>query len=756
MASHGHPGQIKKNSSSPNVVGLNANKAPSISSAKPRFRSRTGCWTCRRRKVKCDERGRNSETVAYGGPLSTASGCKRCEDSGRPCHGYGAHAPNRPLLHSYAASTPGDLANNSTPFYTLGNSTQEHPSNFPYFSHYMSASDSSPSIMSDLASWSRSSDSLKVAEQYPEQDLHAQHLRLASSTSAAAPNLASTPGTIHSHPHTLITPPLDMRRFSVPTYPTWHSSAQERHQANHHHPGDSRDSFYLHSAPRDVGNLNNDGIFQADGTIRDNIQETPFMNISLNTPLLHRSNGSNANFSSVRPHDPDMRPNTQSTNRPHLSSVDFGRPHTSSGVTLPHVNNTHLASSRNYRSPVFQHPEVISGIPESAYDSSVSPTTTHCSELGRNGWPDSMNGSNHSKLPLQPFNPTGPSLPGFHSPTMSKPLSPITQRTSASQDLSLLKPVSPIDASNACSLKPRYDFYSPSKGMPSDTHSRFPLSGANLHSPSHNGNFHGPPKMEYGAVSIDSHHLIGSDMKKQSSSTLEVNGGSKILIHPPSYVDSFESGMSQAIPDRKNSTSSSRSSLSTFDHGSSPHISLTGRPSTNHPCSPSDASSSSSPGSTTQLHQNHYHQPTMSKQSSSMNMFEVLQTNNHTNWNPMDAHVLQEPVNHEFSIHQGNHLSVNPKNDSSNDDSPVSTANSTFSCPGRNQYEAHGSPGILHHNTMIEEPAPSFSLIYKFPPPETPLPIIETSQHFSVDSSTHKGQMRIVRVSWIFEHKLQS
>ncbi|KAH9817948.1 hypothetical protein DFH28DRAFT_926148 [Melampsora americana] len=735
MASHGQPGQIKKHSASPNVVGLNANKAPSVSSAKPRFRSRTGCWTCRRRKVKCDERGRNSETVAYGGPLSTASGCKRCEDSGRPCHGYGAQAPNRPLLNPYGASTAGDLTAGSTPFYTLSHGTQEHPSTFPYFSNYMSASDSSPSIMSDLASWSRSSDSLKVGDQYSEQDIHAQHLRPVSSTSSAAQTLGSASGGIHSHSNTLITPPLDMRRFSVPSYPTWHSSAQERHQANQpHNSGELRDSYYLHPVPREVGNLNNDGIFQPDGTIRDTIPENPFMNISLNTPLLHRSNGSNGNFSSVRPHDPDIRPNTQSTNRAHPSSVDFGRPHTSSGVSLPHVHQTHPTSSRNYRSPVFPHPEVIGGLPEPSYNSSVSPTTTHCSELGRTGWPDSMNGSNHSKLPLQPLNPMNSSLPGYHSPTMSKPLSPINQRTSASQVVTLLKPVSPIDASMTCTLKPRYEFYSPSKGVPSDTHSNLTSAGSNLHSPSQNGNFHGTPKIEYGVVSIDHHHPIGSDMKKQSSSTLEVNSGSKILIYTPSYVDCFDAGMNQAIPDRKNSSSSSRSSHSTFDHDSSPHLSLTRRTSTNQPCSPSDASSSSSPGSATQLHQNHYHQPLMGKQSPSMNMFEVLQTNHHTNWNSMDAQVLQDPVNRELSIHPSNLVSVHPKNDTSNDDSPISTAHSTFSCPSRNQYEVHDSPGLLHHTRMIEEPDHSFSLIYKFPTPETSLPIIETSQHFSIDS----------------------
>lgn len=721
-------------------MGLNASKAPSISSAKPRFRSRTGCWTCRRRKVKCDERGRNSETVAYGGPLSTASGCKRCEDSGRPCHGYGAQAPNRPLLHPYATSTPGDIVTNPAPFYTLGHGTQEHPSTFPYFSNYVSASDSSPSIVSDLTSWSRSSDTLKVGEHYSEQDLHAHHLRPAFSTSSASPNLASASEAIHSHPHTLITPPLDMRRFSVPSYPTWHSTAQERHQANQHHtPGDLQDSVYFHPASREVGNLNHDGIFQPDGTIRDTIQENPFMSISLNTPPLHRSNGANGNFSSVRPHDPDIRPNTQSTNRPHLSSIDFGRPHTSSGVSLPHVNHTHPASCRNYRSPVFPHPDVIGGPPEASYNSSVSPTTTHCSELGRNGWSDPMNGSNHSKLPVHTFNPIGSSLPGYQSPTLSKPLSPLTQRTCASQDLKLLNSVSPIDASNTCPVKPRYEFYSPSKGTPSDPNSNFTSASADLHSPSHNGNYHGTTKVEYGAVSIDNHHPIGSDMKKQSSSTLEVNGGSKILIHPPTYVESFDTGMNQAIPDRKNSTSSSRSSLSTFDHGSSPHLSLTRRPSTNQPCSPSDASSSSSPGSTTQLHQNHYHQHTTGKQSPSTNMFDVLQTNNPTNWNSMDAQVFKDPLNGDFSMHQANIVSVNPKNDAGNNGSPISTANSTFSCPGINKYEAHDSPGILHHTRMIEGPEPSFSLIYKFPPPETPLPIIETSQHFPVDSLRQKG-----------------
>ncbi|KAH9828077.1 Component of the argr regulatory complex [Teratosphaeria destructans] len=59
----------------------------------PRSKTFTGCWTCRRRKKKCDERRPD---------------CLRCEQRGQECEGYGARLQWLPPLHDYHLTSAQD------------------------------------------------------------------------------------------------------------------------------------------------------------------------------------------------------------------------------------------------------------------------------------------------------------------------------------------------------------------------------------------------------------------------------------------------------------------------------------------------------------------------------------------------------------------------------------------------------------------------------------------------------------------------
>ncbi|KAG0140709.1 hypothetical protein CROQUDRAFT_52839 [Cronartium quercuum f. sp. fusiforme G11] len=734
MASRSHSGHIK-NSSSPNVVSLNATKAPSVSTAKPRFRSRTGCWTCRRRKVKCDERGRNPETVAYGGPLQTASGCKRCEDSGRPCHGYGAQAPNRPLLNPYAAPcNTGEMANGPTSFYTFNHNTQEHPASatLPCFSNYLPTSDST-SVMSELAHWGRSSGSPKSGEHHPGPESHSPHLNPTSSSASAAPLLASASATLHPVQASLITPPLDLRRYSVPSYPTWHSLTQERHQPSQYSNTTAfRNSCYLPNV-----NLNAGVFFQQDGSIRDSMPASSVSIINPDNPPLSQSNLSNMSFHNARTFDPNARPNTHSANRSHL--IDFGRPHTSSGVSLPHNNHNPQTHANSYRSSIFPPHEVVGGIPEVPYNPSLSPTMTNCSELGRTGWSDSICGNMvHSKVSGQSLNMIGPPHPGYHSPAISKVLSPVLHKTNAGQSPGYIKPISGTEIPNSSTPKGGYESFPSSTELQPDSNSNSTTGEPDLLQPTSRGSFQDESAtMEYISSISNSQNGGHVDMQRRLSSSIECEGGSRYPLHSRTYVGSFESDMKGAVPDRKASSSSSTSSISTFENGSSPHVSLSRRLSTNQACSPSNLSSASSPGSTTQINQHHIsssNQHPIGQHSPSMNVFEVFQHTNHAPWNSLEASTVQNPRDHEFSMNANEITPENVKTELIDDESPISTANSTFSCTGKSRYNSHGSPTNTHSHRMIDELRTPFPIVYKFPAQDSSLTLVDPSQHFSTES----------------------
>ncbi|KAJ5637752.1 hypothetical protein N7490_007631 [Penicillium lividum] len=56
------------------LVGMTEKSLPSVKTPKPRTKTFTGCWTCRARRVKCDDEQPH---------------CRRCRRSGWQCQGYG-------------------------------------------------------------------------------------------------------------------------------------------------------------------------------------------------------------------------------------------------------------------------------------------------------------------------------------------------------------------------------------------------------------------------------------------------------------------------------------------------------------------------------------------------------------------------------------------------------------------------------------------------------------------------------------------
>ncbi|KAI9619707.1 hypothetical protein H4Q26_014089 [Puccinia striiformis f. sp. tritici PST-130] len=315
MASTSHYGQIR-HSGSPSVIALSSAKAPSAAAAKPRFRSRTGCWTCRRRKVKCDERGRNPETVAYAGPLSSSSGCKRCEDSGRPCHGYGAQAPSGPLNTQYSSSNlHADPSLSSAPFYSFSSHAHEPAGNsIPY-----------------LATTSN-------LETEPEHQLRATH---------GAPYTALLGTDFNLSWRFLSSSIAPIERSSALSRPAPLFSAKLSHLAK---TNPTRNNSQYTS-----GGIVENGLFQS-STEYDHVdlEVRPLNNSSCasETP----QSGSHPNDSTVLPADP-YRP-LGSNDPPHhynhdlikteprSLSFEFGRPHTSSGVSSSY--DDHRESERQY------------------------------------------------------------------------------------------------------------------------------------------------------------------------------------------------------------------------------------------------------------------------------------------------------------------------------------------------------------------------------------------------------------------------
>lgn len=626
--------------------------------------------TCRRRKVKCDERGRNSDTVAYGGPLGTASGCKRCEDSGRPCHGYGAQAPNRPLLSPYPVPfNPGEAANRSTPLYTFSNYNQENAATLACIPNYLTTSGPS-SMLPELTQWNRSSKSLKGGEHHSGPQLQSSRLSSTSSTSSAAPVLASATTALHPAPAPLITLPLDLRRYSVPSYPTWHSANLEHHSSNQYYNTETfRNSFY-----------GNGDIFQPDGSIQDSNPADPLNNI-VNPNHSPISDSSAPNGPLQRSYDPDTRPNTHNPHRTHFASVDFVRPHTSSGISLLHANQPQHAQSRNYPSPIFPH-EFIGGIPDIPYNPSVSPTTTSCSEFGRAGWSESIGGNMHSTMSGQSLYTGAPPFPDYHSPVNSKELSPTIQRESVVQSPAFLKSVHSPEASRLSSLEVRNESYSPSIDLHPGTHTNAPRDPS-LHTISSKCSFRPPHSltMDSRASLTNSRDDGASKTQRSLSSAEDFKGRPPAPLHSESYVDSYELDMNRTMVDRKNSSSSS-SSLSALENSPSPRVSLPRGILMNQNCPPSSSSSSSSPASITQI--NHkLLSPTehsIAHHSPSVDLFEAWKQTSHTSWNAVDAPPPRDLQGHEFPIKINDDASTNVETEIIENNHLTSTSNSTFPC----------------------------------------------------------------------------
>lgn len=525
--------------------------------------------------MKCDERGRNADSVAYGGPLSTAAGCKRCEDSGRPCHGYGAQAPNRPQPHPYlTACSAAEMGNGSSKsFYQYTPSHQDRHLAPPQFStHYPPPTDPSPPMLSDIASWVGSSDVHNMNEHYSGgMELHSQHLRATSSAASENPILATQSPTLHSQPTSLATPTLDLRRYSVPSYPTWHTTTPYHHHSSvSPHAGDIMNSFHIQRASGEVGNLDLTGLYQPEGTILESVSNG---NHHLNMLDSHHPSfvAPKGSFHKLRPHDSQIRPVTQSAFRSNLASLDFGRPHTSTGVSLP----CHQAPSKNRRSPLFSPPDFIPTIPEPPpYNLCLSPTTVNLSEVGKSGWTDTINGVNSLQASAPCFNSVGSSLSGYNSPSISQSISPATiQRTGASPHPGSFKPLAPTEASTYSPHDVHYDYYS--NPLPPDVDSTFtkksdaPFNASSYNAPSPQSNM-----SLTNCRGITTSQIPNTDcIRRPSRSGAELTATS-VLNDPQNYP----SNTFKKCDTLSNSKDSSSSSTSSYHSGNencpSPHMPL--------------------------------------------------------------------------------------------------------------------------------------------------------------------------------------
>ncbi|PLW14785.1 hypothetical protein PCANC_18907 [Puccinia coronata f. sp. avenae] len=391
MPSSSHSGQIR-NSTSPSVVALNSAKAPSAAAAKPRFRSRTGCWTCRRRKVKCDERGRNPETVAYGGPLSTSAGCKRCEDSGRPCRGYGAQAPtpSGPVINQYpSGNLQADHLIRSAPFYSFSSHAHHDPVNpSASYSAATGSAEAAPCPVPHSIQWSQSFEQHLTGSQSISCGLQMSH----NGAPSSGPTSTSVGGASVAPLHTpsVHLPSVELRRYSVPSYPTWQRSSQ------------SRDNDQYSS-----GGLVGNHLFQP-STQYEKL-ETEVHPLATRTSCVSErlQSFSHPNDCTVLPTDPyhnlssnDLQPHYNHDLNEHEAKhlpFDFGRPHTSSGISSSFNDHQSLHSNPNaYHSPINPNAQVLESIGEAERQypdlASAVPSMTVSSDVASNVWSENPSG----------------------------------------------------------------------------------------------------------------------------------------------------------------------------------------------------------------------------------------------------------------------------------------------------------------------------------------------------------------------------
>ncbi|EFP85561.2 hypothetical protein PGT21_014121 [Puccinia graminis f. sp. tritici] len=554
MASTSHSGQVR-NSGSPSVIAVSSTKAPPAATAKPRFRSRTGCWTCRRRKVKCDERGRNPETVAYAGPLSSNAGCKRCEDSGRPCLGYGAQAPSAPLVTQYS---PGNLHADpllsSTPFYSFSSHGHESVSNSAPYSTAAVNVGAAACHIPHSTQWTR------TFEQPPFPGSQSisyglRNLRMAHNVQPSSGPTSTSGGSSLAplHPSSAPLPPVDLRRYSVPSYPTWQRSSQPQNASQY-----------------PSGGLVGNALFQSSNEY-ENIEAEVH-------PLTHSSCVSERPQSlphpsdcTVLPNDPyqalgsnDLPPHYNhdlNETEPQSLSFDFGRPHTSSGVSSSFDDpQSHQNHPKTYHSPINSNPSTLKSIEESERqypDTASISSTTVCSDVTTNAWPEQQPGP-ASLIAFRPITSTN----NNHSVI------------SAAQN-----PLFPSQVNDSLNYHPRDGYQSVGTtdipifhDIPYDVYSGHP----SLHAKPGSAEGRGSKPSERSAER--SFHLVQMEASCHQTFSEMITPETHDNLGGPncSYIRSCplptpaENEKDQVPPPRKGSSSSSSSSLSTQEHNVSP------------------------------------------------------------------------------------------------------------------------------------------------------------------------------------------
>ncbi|OAV93720.1 hypothetical protein PTTG_06776 [Puccinia triticina 1-1 BBBD Race 1] len=313
--------------------------------------------TCRRRKVKCDERGRNPETVAYAGPLSSISGCKRCEDSGRPCRGYGAQPPSEPpLVAQYPSSNlHADPSLSSAPFYSFSSHVHESVSNSTPYSTATGNVGGAPCSTPHSTQWTH-----PFEQSIPGSQAISYGLRM---THNVQPSSGPTPTSVGAsslpplHPSSVSVPSGDLRRYSVPSYPTWQRSFQ----------------------PRDTGPYSSGGL----ACISERLQH-----LSTDCTVLPTDP-----YQALGSHDlsPHYNHDLNET-KPQPLSFDFGRPHTSSGVSSSlDDTQSHQDKPKTYRSTIDPNSQALKSIGESELqypDTASISSTAVCSDVATNVWSD--------------------------------------------------------------------------------------------------------------------------------------------------------------------------------------------------------------------------------------------------------------------------------------------------------------------------------------------------------------------------------
>ncbi|CAH7681270.1 expressed protein [Phakopsora pachyrhizi] len=683
MASSGNSGQIR-NSSSPSVVALGSNKASSVATAKPRFRSRTGCWTCRRRKVKCDERGRNPESVAYGGPLNTNAGCKRCEDSGRPCHGYGAQAPSAPLLNQYPVTNiPGESFMGSNQFFSQPHHTLDHKNiGQPQdFSSYVGGVEPPSLAIQWSQSYAHAPNQTTPAQIGSVQSYSRQGS--CSTATSSAPTLSTSAISNSSHEAAMLLPSIDLRRYSVPNYPTWKSEPQQRSYDHNlqgaavQHPS----ALIRHNSLDFDGLAANNSLLQQTASLLNSGQS--LKNQGTTYRSLKSSNYDELNYNQT----------SQASSRPSLQ-YSFDRPRTSSGAILPYSSQSyHQNLEKPFDKSISNSYSNLERIGESGYTTPiVSPETTvqRSDDQNHSIWSDSqiIPGFSHTSTTIDvgnPFRSIATSIRSLPS-NISRDSSEIIENDKLMAEKSTtFNHICDEDSLkySAHEIPTRMYISTPeiptSEGDPSKAQLSMPLKGNSLHS-----NFQSlDSSQNYSMITKRDPAAIIDNMCITSYNGLEATLPSNLPQHP---TTSPSIGLNKGTV-RKDSSSSCASSFSTHETGASPLVSAMRRTSEHQICSETPSLSASPRNSRNQFLPvsvgaqvppsfSSFESPiTMLNCHNSSGSFDKwnssLMNNQQIDYQQYDFHPIIYQPDSEIKC-----------NEAFDDDSPTSTTNSNFSATG--------------------------------------------------------------------------